>query len=182
MAYSKDHVEKYTKKLTKGRIISGHGHSKRVYETAKKLSKTYDDEVLHAAAFLHDIELAEDHHLESSKHARNFLKHRLPKHKLHAISHAIEHHVLDGDPKSVEAIILHDADLLDHLGMIGLIRLTLMAREWHGKENAKDVLKTVRTFRKLVADKIILKQSKAKAADKLMVMDMAINELEKEIS
>jgi len=181
MAYEKEHIETYAREKTKGRAISGFDHFKRVYQTASKLAREYDKDVLHAACFLHDIEMGDEHHKASAEHAKGVLKGKLPPHKLHAVEHAILHHVLEGKPKSVEAILVHDADLLDYLGIVGMIRLALAAREWYGKEDMSDILRMIKGFRKLIADKLLLKQSRAKAAERLAMMDIAIAELEKEV-
>ncbi len=180
MAYSREQVEEYCKHKTKSHPTRGFDHFRRIYETAKKLARDYDDEVLHAAAYLHDLEYDTK---DSARNARTLLKekHGFSEVKLHHVEHAIMHHVLEGKPKTVEAIVLHDANLLDYLGIIGLIRLAIEAREEMGQKDLPSIVKTIKVLRKKIANSFILKQSKDRAAEKLLAMDLAISELEKEI-
>lgn len=180
--YSKAHIENYVKNHTFHDSICGFDHVKRVHALAKKLGKEYDPNVLHAACFLHDIKAnAKDHHLRSAEVAEQAIGETLPLHKIHEVKQAIIHHGLDGKPKSPEAILLHDADLLDYLGAVGFIRLALAARDWYDKKDIYEILKLIRVMKDRIADALILNQSKSKAADLLNIMDLTILQVEEEL-
>ena len=52
-------IVQYVKDLTAGRLASGFEHSYRVYHLAREIGEgePYDDDVLHAACFLHNVEI-----------------------------------------------------------------------------------------------------------------------------
>ena len=127
--YSKTAVEQYVKQKIGRRMAFGFEHAQRVYKLAKKLGSKYDDELLHAIAFLHDIELGEHHEEKSAKHAGILLKHQLPATDVFRVQEAIRDHTALGKPRSVEAILIHDAALLDCLGGVGLLQLAFSAQE-----------------------------------------------------
>jgi uncharacterized protein len=113
----------------------GFSHNVRDYDLAKALAGadhvTLDDEVLYAAAYLHDIaafapweDEKKDHSDVGAEAAAGVLKDAgFPMHKLPAVQAAIKTHMYYRDPKAPEAVYLHDADALDWLGAIGVARI-----------------------------------------------------------
>ncbi len=155
-------------------------HINRVFNLAKKLVKNYDEEVLHAACFLHHIE---KDHKDAAARAEEFLKQKgFPPERVFRIKDAILHHPHMGKPKSVEAIALHDADLLDYLGAVGFLKTAFEAKKEFGYEDLKKVLGVIKEVRRVASSNLVLKQSKDRAADKLTFMDFAIHELENELN
>ena len=192
--YSKTAVEQYVKQKTGCRLAFGFEHAQRVYKLAKKLGSKYDDELLHAVAFLHDIDLGEHHEEKSAKHAGILLKHQMSATDVFRVQEAIRDHVALGKPKGVEAILVHDAALLDCLGGVGLLQLAFSALEkgkrgrsiggstgGKGKQSLKDIAKYIKSYRKVIANKLRLKQSRALAAERIGVMDLALDALEREL-
>lgn len=129
-------VESYVRKgLSKDKTGHDYGHVERVTKTAMQIAKKYkiDKDVLKAACLLHDISykkgITKKHHIESAKQARPLLK-RLgfSKNKIEHIQEVIIHHVGHMEKSargrlSTEAKILRDADNIDALGSIGIIRM-----------------------------------------------------------
>lgn len=113
----------------------GLSHSMRDYELARALAKQdhvrLDDDVLYAAAYLHDIAALPpyekpdvDHADEAVRIVGDLLKGTgFPLAKLEAVRGAIRTHMFDRDPQGPEALYLHDADALDWLGAIGVARI-----------------------------------------------------------
>lgn len=113
----------------------GFSHSVRDYELARALAAddrvTLDDDVLYAAAYLHDMAAFEpyakpdaDHADEAARIVDTILAGAgFPASKLEAVRGAIRTHMFDRDPVGAEAIYLHDADALDWLGAIGVARV-----------------------------------------------------------
>jgi hypothetical protein len=115
----------------------GYAHSVRDYEIAKILARddgvALDDDVLFAAAFLHDMAAFApwDREKEGIDHADEAARivdtvlvgTGFPMAKIDAVRDAIRTHMYDRRPVGPEATYLHDADALDWLGAIGAVRI-----------------------------------------------------------
>ena len=113
----------------------GYSHSVRDYSLARDLAKEdhvqLDDDVLFAAAFLHDIAAFSPWENEKLGHsdvgadvvAKILQGTGFPMAKLEAVRGAIRTHMYYRDPVGPEALYLHDADALDWLGAIGVARI-----------------------------------------------------------
>lgn len=117
--------------------VHGFDHILRVLRMAERLAAAEggDLEVVRAAALLHDVQGSDteggdegrrDHHLESSQFARKVLRGEgWPEGRIQAVEHCIRAHRFRDDsesPATLEAKILFDADKLDVLGAIGVVR------------------------------------------------------------
>lgn len=113
----------------------GYSHALRGYELARDLARddhaALDDDVLYAAALVHDIAAFPpwanpkvDHADEAARIVDTVLRDAgFPMAKLEAVRGAIRTHMYDREPVGPEALYLHDADSLDWLGAIGVARL-----------------------------------------------------------
>ena len=113
----------------------GYSHSVRDYALARELAAadqvSLDDDVLFAAAYLHDMAAFkpwEDEKLDHSDVAAGIVDTVLkgtgfPMAKIDAVRGAIRTHMYYRDPVGPEALYLHDADALDWLGAIGVARV-----------------------------------------------------------
>ncbi|RLF22164.1 MAG: phosphohydrolase [Thermoprotei archaeon] len=128
-------VMDYVKKALKGMEPHGFEHTMRVYKLTMKLAQAYqgkvDLEVLKLAALLHDIgrpleETVKEHHaIISSRIAREVLREYGARDEIiERIVEAIISHSysLKIRPRTLEAMILSDADKLDAMGAIGIAR------------------------------------------------------------
>jgi uncharacterized protein len=96
----------------------------------------YDRDVVCAAAWLHDLgvflgnrpqdpaELSRwDHVAYACSHAPEILRQAgFPEEKIPAVLEAIRQHQPKDDPATLEATILRDADILEQLGAVGILR------------------------------------------------------------
>ncbi len=112
-------------------------HFRRVWKTARALNQAEgaqgDEQVLLAAAYLHDIvSLPKNHperHLSSRLAAKEaamiLLELDFPAEKINAVAHAIEAHSFSANlpTETLEARLLQDADRMEALGAIGLARV-----------------------------------------------------------
>jgi uncharacterized protein len=110
-------------------------HIERVYRMAERLARSEgaDLEIVHAAALLHDArgtmpgsgERAE-HHLASAAFAGEVLAaESWPQERIEAVQHCIRAHRFRDKrerPETIEAQVLFDADKLDVLGAVGVMR------------------------------------------------------------
>ena len=113
----------------------GYSHSLRDYALARELAAAdrveLDDDVLFAAAYLHDIAAYapwEDAKLDHSDVGARVIDPVLmgtgfPMSKIDAVRGAIRTHMYYRVPVGPEALYLHDADALDWLGAVGAARV-----------------------------------------------------------
>jgi uncharacterized protein len=117
--------------------VHGFDHVLRVYRMAERLAlaEGADLEIVRAAALLHDAEGSataggeigrSNHHHASSEFARQELEAEgWPPERITAVQHCIRAHRFRDNsepPQTLEARILFDADKLDVIGAIGVVR------------------------------------------------------------
>ncbi len=129
----------------------GLDHVLRVVRLARYIgeSEGADMDVLMPAAYLHDIARSlenggMDHAKVGAVMASEFLKSiGYPEDKIPGISHAIRVHRYKSEekPKTLEAVILKDADMLDAIGAVGIYRAV-----FHSCETGRNMEDTIRHF------------------------------------
>lgn len=114
--------------------VHGFGHIQRVYRMCQRIGpqEGADMEVLLTAALLHDAQGShpaegsrDDHHLRSAEFAGQILAARgWPEERIQAVQRCIRAHRFRQRslPQSLEARVLFDADKLDVLGAVGVVR------------------------------------------------------------
>jgi uncharacterized protein len=121
------------------RPVDKFGHQPRLYALATRIGAgmKFDDDVVFAAAWMHDLgvflghrpsdpaELANwDHVPYTITRTRELLPAwGFPPSKLDAVASAIANHQPQDNPVEPEAVILRDADILEQLGAIGALRM-----------------------------------------------------------
>lgn len=146
----------------------GWKHCQRVYHLAKELSQhlTLDDEILYVSAMLHDTGKYPmyalpnvDHALRSKGIAMSFLKnYQLESPRLPKILEAIEFHMYYSEPgNSDEAVYLRDANILDNLGNIGLMKLFSLVGYDELIQSPEDALIRIQTFAEALPKKVYSK-------------------------
>lgn len=146
-------------------------HCFRVYHLSKELSShlTLDDEVLYAAAMLHDTGKSPayalknmDHALRSKGVTANLLPQlSYPSEKISLVLDAVENHMYYSEPgRSDEAVYLREADILDNLGNIGLMRLFSIVGQDDLIQTPEDAIERARLFADALPDKVSTKAGK----------------------
>jgi uncharacterized protein len=113
-------------------------HQPRLYHLATRLaeSQPYDDDILFAAAWMHDLGVfvghrpedlmalaAWDHVAYAARQVPQMLKQfGFPEGKIAAVIEAIRTHLPSGKPTSFEGTLLRDADILEQLGAVTVLR------------------------------------------------------------
>ena len=107
-------------------------HSLRLLKLIAEIGQglEFDAEVMWIAVYLHDwgaysawAQKDVDHSLRSKQVANEFLTTRgYPEAKRNLVLETIEFHHTAGTERSLEAILLRDADALDFLGTVGVLR------------------------------------------------------------
>jgi uncharacterized protein len=129
-------IEQYIAR--EARPVDKFGHQPRLYALAQRVGAghEHDDDVLFAAAWLHDIGVFIGHRPEDSEElarwdsvayaverAPSLLKEMgFPDEKLSAVVEAIRTHQPAAHPSTIEGVILRDADILEQLGAVGILR------------------------------------------------------------
>lgn len=146
----------------------GFAHSKRDYLVASELARneglTVDDDVLFAAGMLHDMGgfapyavEGVDHALRSTQVVDSILKPAgFPMEKSEAVKKAIITHsyYCPDRPETPEALVFHDADTLDFMGDIGVMRIFSIVGDESGFPNVLSAFKFLREFEASLFDKI----------------------------
>ena len=113
-------------------------HQPRLYQLASQLAngQPYDDDVLFAAAWLHDLGVFIGHRPEDPaalakwdnlayavEKAPDLLRNfGFPAEKIPAAIDVIRTHLPSGQPTSFEGALMRDADILEQLGAVGILR------------------------------------------------------------
>ncbi|MGD2156795.1 MAG: HD domain-containing protein [Anaerolineales bacterium] len=125
--------------------VHGFDHVLRVYHLVGLIAETEnaDLEIVRAAALLHDAQgdkktegektqnKRKQHHMNSAEYAEQILeKEGWSKERINAVQHCIRAHRFrdnNEQPQTLEAKVLFDADKLDAIGAVGVIRAVAFA-------------------------------------------------------
>jgi hypothetical protein len=172
----------------------GLSHSIRDYELAKELAAedkvTLDDDVLYAAAYLHDVAAFApfrkpdvDHQDEAASIVESLLAGTgFPMSKIEAVRGAIRTHMFARDPAAPEALYLHDADALDWLGAIGVARVFGLVDPNGGPPDGPTVTKRLESTVTSVPPRILSKAGKARTPQRLRELEQFLRDLKAESS
>jgi uncharacterized protein len=170
----------------------GLSHSVRDYELAKELAAadqvTLDDDILYAAAYLHDVAAFApfrkpdmDHQDEAARIVESMLAGTgFPMSKIEAVRGAIRTHMFGRDPVGPEAIYLHDADALDWLGAIGVARVFGLVDPNGGSPDGPTVVKRLESTVTTVPPRIVSKAGKARTPQRLRELEQFLRDLRTE--
>ena len=118
--------------------LEKYGHQPRLYALTQQIGSglAYDDDVVFAAAWLHDLGVFIGHRPEDPDQLEHwnhvtYTCARLPgilqdagfpAEKIPAVLEAVRTHQPNDQPVTMEATVLRDADILEQLGAIGILR------------------------------------------------------------
>jgi len=143
----------------------------------------YNQDAIWLAAHLHDwggyapwAQVGVDHVMRSKEVAKDFLAERNYSQEFsELVLECIEHHHSGDQNRSIEAILLSDADGLDFLGVVGVLRDI--------SKNPKDLRKGYEASKKRrnkVPTLLCLEKSKELAAERITQMDELLSAFEKD--
>ncbi len=174
--------------------VDKYSHQPRLYALAFSLAQSanlsFDDEILHAAVWLHDLGVFEGHRPDSPEllakwdnvaYACQVLPALLqswhfPSEKIPAVIDCIRQHAAPCRPDSPEAILLHDADLLEQLGAVGVMRtLCKIGRDTRYDTHGKAVAVLVSALN--LPDFLLLPEAKALAEPRIATLQQFIHSL-----
>ena len=163
----------------------GIDHSRRLLHlvTLIRDDRACDDEVVWLAAHLHDwggysqwAQPGVDHAVRSAEVAAGFLRQRgYPAARLTLVLEAIRTHHSGGPDRCLEAELVSDADALDFLGSVGVLRMFAMS----GRDLRKGY-EAARRRRAELPGLLCLQGSKQLAAVRLKEMDEVLAAFERD--
>jgi len=169
----------------------GWQHSERNYRVALALAQgdglKVDDDVLFAAAFLHDMgafQPCADTKMEHGDCAAISSEAILrsagfPMQKYAAVAAAERGHMYYRDPGTQpEAIVLHDADSLDFLGAIGAARMLSLTGS--ARPDFAGAVKSLRAFLNDIPPKLVTQTARAMAAVRVAELWQFLDALDRE--
>ena len=159
------------------------GHQPRLYALAKEIGggHSYDDDIVFAAVWLHDLGvftghrpedpavLAQWNHLPyTMERAQEILRaHGFPEAKIPAVVEAIRTHQPAFEPETIEGTIVRDADILEQIGAIAVLRTVCKV----GRDTRfilfTDAVNSLRQSLETLPDQIRLESAKKLAKPKI---------------
>jgi uncharacterized protein len=172
------------------------GHQPRLYALTQQIGEgqTYDDDIVFAAAWLHDVGVFIGHRPEDPELLKTWdhvayitekapailTEAGFPVEKIPAVLEVIGTHQPKDTPLTLEATIVRDADILEQLGAIGITRTLAKL----GKDTRfctfTEALHILETHLTTLPAKLLLDTSKALAVPRIAVMQSFITTLESE--
>jgi uncharacterized protein len=172
------------------------GHQPRVYALAVRLGQgmEYDDDILFAAAWMHDLGVFLGHRpqspeqLESWDHVPYTIARTrellagwgFPAEKLEGVAEAIRTHQPEDEPSLAEAILLRDADILEQLGAIGALRSLVKIGRDTRYATFSDVLPVLRGAVERLPGRLRLRSAQLLASGRVEVLKSLIGAIEEE--
>jgi len=165
----------------------GWQHSERDYRLAVDIAKgeglNVDDDVLFAAAMLHDMAAYspwEDNKREHGDVAAETSEAVLrdagfPMEKFPAVQAAERGHMYYSKATLPESIALHDADSVDFLGVMGATRIIALTGE--KKPDVQGAIKTLRSFIKDIPPQLVTKTAQKMGAERAMELSRFLDAL-----
>ncbi len=167
----------------------GYSHSVRDYRLARELAAAdhvkLDDDVMYAAAYLHDMAAFEpwektgvDHADQAATLVDTILKNTgFPMKKIDAVRGAIRTHMFDRNPVGPEALYLHDADALDWLGAIGVARIFGLVDPHGGNPTGPEVVPELESNLTKVPPRVLSPAGKARVAERARQLQTFLQDL-----
>lgn len=170
----------------------GYSHCERDYALARDLAAAdqvaLDDDVLYAAAYLHDMAAFApwaDAKIDHADRAASLVDTVLmdtgfPMAKIDAVRGAIRTHMFQRDPVGPEALYLHDADALDWLGAIGAARILALIDPNGGTPTGPQAIAMLEDNLAKVPSRVLSPAGRARVEERKQELDAFLKNLRKE--
>lgn len=172
------------------------GHQPRLYALASRLAEgtPHDDDVLFAAAWMHDLgvflghrpanpeDLARWNHVPYTiERSRALLQQwAFPAEKLNAVAEAIRTHQPHDEPITTEAVLLRDADILEQLGAIAVLRAVVKVGRDTRYATYSDILPVLRRALDQLPQQLRLDRARELAKPKIAALRAFLQAVEAE--
>ena len=161
-------------------------HQPRLYELTRAIGvgQRYDDDVVFAAVWLHDVGVFVGHRPEEPEALAKwdcvaYAMHQAPEilarfgfpaGKISAVVEAIRTHQPQENPASIEGVILRDADMLEQLGAVTLLRTVCKIGRDTRFKTFPDALRVLRKNADTLPGQLKLPAAQKLAAPRLHVL------------
>ena len=176
--------------------VDKYGHQPRLYALTKLVGAddTYDDDIVHAAVWLHDLGVFYGHRptdldelkaWDSVKYAMErspalLTEFGFPVEKIDAVVEAIRTHQPSAAPSTTEGIILRDADILEQLGAIAILRTVSKVGRDTRFYRFTEAASNLRMMMETLPVMIKLKTTRELAAPKIAALEAFLSAVEAE--
>ena len=172
------------------------GHQPRLYALTQLVGRgvSYDDDVVYAAAWLHDLGVFIGHRPEDPELLAGWdnvsyamkqapaalLRSGFPSTKVAQVVEVIRTHQPHLSPTTLEGTILRDADILEQLGAIGIMRVVAKIGRDTRYPTFTDAAATLRKSLADLPGKIQLDTAKTLAQSRIALLQAFLKELDEE--
>ena len=177
-----------------------YSHQPRLYALTQQIAAnteptpTYDDDIVYAAAFLHDLGVFIGHRPENSEQLKQWnhvtytcdrapellASFNFPTKKIEAVLACIREHQPHDEPQTIEATILRDADILEQLGAIGILRTAAKLGSDTRFHRFSDVRNSLQRALDTLPVQIRLEGTRTLAAPRIVALQSFLTSLEAE--
>ncbi len=168
------------------RPVDKFGHQPRLYALTRAVGEgmSYDDDIVFAAVWMHDLGVFVGHRPEDpvalaawdnvayaiERTPDLLAEFGFPVWKIPAVIEAIRTHQPHMDPESIEATILRDADILEQLGAVGILRAASKVGRDTRFATFSSVVPTLRTALETLPALLRLEPAKALAVPRIQTL------------
>ena len=172
------------------------GHQVRLYELTRQVGVglSYDDDVVFAAVWLHDLGVFEGNrpadllqlqrwnHVEYAIERSNVLLTAVdfPSEKITTVTTVIREHQPQDNPSSLESVIVRDADMLEQLGSVAILRTAAKLGSDTRFSRFADVIGHLRHQLAALPDRMVLDSSKMLALSRQELLQHFLAQIERE--
>jgi uncharacterized protein len=161
-------------------------HQPRLYRLAGQLAVgvAHDEDVLYASAWLHDLGVFIGHRPDDSNAlaAWDWIAYAMekapalleqfgfPKAKIPAVLEAIRTHLPSAEPTTIEGVLLRDADILEQLGAVAILRTVSKVGRDTRFVRFSDALRVLRKNAEELPGKLRLETARRLAEPRLRIL------------
>jgi uncharacterized protein len=172
------------------------GHQPRLYALTQQIGRglTYDDDVVFAAVWLHDLGVFVGHRPEDEVALKTWdhvayaiektpallTEFCFPEEKIPPVLEVIRTHQPHDKPLTIEATIARDADILEQLGAIGITRTLAKLGSDTRFETFTEAHTAIKKNLTTLPSQLLLETSKALATPRITIMQTFLDTLEAE--
>jgi uncharacterized protein len=172
------------------------GHQPRLYQLTRQVGEgqDYDDDVVYAAAWLHDLGVFVGHRPENPEalavwdHVAYTVERApaildrvgFPHGKVAAVLETIRTHQPHDRPSILEGVILRDADILEQLGAIGIMRALAKVGRDSRYPTFTAAVRVLRRNLEVLPGQLQLERARVLAAPKIRILGAFLQAVEQE--
>lgn len=172
------------------------GHQPRLYELTRRVGEgqDYDDDVVYAAAWLHDLGVFVGHRPEDPEalalwdHVAYTVERApaildragFPGGKVAAVLETIRSHQPHDRPSTLEGVILRDADILEQLGAVGIMRALAKVGRDSRYATFTAAVTVLRRNLEVLPGQLQLERARVLAAPKIRILGAFLDAVEQE--